>query len=276
MISRLHINNWRQQAPWPSSAMVEQDLIISRVLVTLYQHPKIHSSLLFRGGTALNKLYLQPPARYSEDIDFVQIKAEPIGETLNAIRSVLDSWLGTPKRKISERSVKLIYKYQSIDNIPAKLKIEINTTEHFHVLEPVHYDFVVESKWFSGAVAIYTYHIDELMATKIRALYQRKKGRDLFDIWHTATNNLFNLKKAITILEQYNQYNKQNISCTMFEQSFSEKQDDVNFQNDIVGLLPIDYNWDFKQACELVCNKLVPLMRDGQLDASLKNYYMRG
>jgi predicted nucleotidyltransferase component of viral defense system len=261
MILKLYIDNWRQYAPWPSSAMVEQDLIISRALVCMYQHPKIRSSLLFRGGTALNKLYIKPPARYSEDLDFVQVNAEPIGETIDAIRSVLDTWLGIPKRKMTERSVKLTYKYQTIDNIAAKLKVEINTTEHFNVLEPVDYDFRVDSKWFSGDSVICTYHIDELMATKIRALYQRRKGRDLFDIWHVITHDLFNLEKSLGILEKYNKYNKQNITRAMFEQSFFEKQQDAGFRNDTVGLLPVDYDWSFDHACELVWNKIFPLMK---------------
>ncbi len=109
--------------------MVEQDLIISRALVDLFTHSDIKQSLVFRGGTALNKLYIDPPARYSEDIDLVQLKSEPIGKMLNAIREVLDPWLGAPQRKLSERSAKLIYRYTAVDNTPAKLKIEINTID---------------------------------------------------------------------------------------------------------------------------------------------------
>jgi len=136
MIQKRFLDAWRyEQAPWPTSAMVEQDLIISRVLVDLYSQSKIRENLIFRGGTALNKLFLKPSARYSEDIDLVQSKAEPIGETLDVIRSVLDKWLGKPRRKLTERSVKLIYYYQTSDNFPAKLKIEINTTEHYNVFD---------------------------------------------------------------------------------------------------------------------------------------------
>lgn len=89
MIPEDFINDWRQKAPWPRSAMVEQDLVISRALVDLYK-PEIKSTLAFRGGTALNKLFFEPAARYSEDLDFVQIRNESIGETLSHIRSVLD------------------------------------------------------------------------------------------------------------------------------------------------------------------------------------------
>lgn len=134
MIPESYVEQWRSEAPWQTLDMVEQDLIISRALVDLYKQPHIMETLVFRGGTALNKLYIKPPSRYSEDIDFVQIKPSPIGVTITAIRNDLDHWLGEPKRKFTERSAKLIYRYQSLNNTPAKLKIEINTIEHFNVM----------------------------------------------------------------------------------------------------------------------------------------------
>lgn len=137
MIPQSYIENWRTQVPWQTLAMVEQDMVISRALIDLYNQPQVQNSLIFRGGTALNKLIFDPPVRYSEDIDFVQRRPEPIGETLNAIRNALDPWLGNPKRKLTERSAKLVYQYAGINNLPAKLKVEINTTEHFQVLSPV-------------------------------------------------------------------------------------------------------------------------------------------
>lgn len=147
MIQKKFLDAWRyQQAPWSTYLMVEQDLIISRALLELYNHPKIKDSLVFRGGTALNKLFLKPAARYSEDLDFVQSRAEPIGETLDAVRSVLDKWLGEPRRKLTERGAKLMYYYQTNDGLRAKLKIEINTTEHYHVFDYIELPFKVESE----------------------------------------------------------------------------------------------------------------------------------
>lgn len=106
MIPESFIESWRSHAKWQTLSMVEQDLIISRALVSLYNNPKIKDSLVFRGDTALHKLFVKPPARYSEDIDFVQTKAEPIGLTIEAIRASLKPWLGNPKWKLTERSAK--------------------------------------------------------------------------------------------------------------------------------------------------------------------------
>ena len=92
MIPLDYITAWRSHAPWPQLSQVEQDLIISRALVELYSHPLVADNLAFRGGTALFKLHL-PPARYSEDIDLVQIEAGPIGPIMDAVQEKLNSAL---------------------------------------------------------------------------------------------------------------------------------------------------------------------------------------
>jgi predicted nucleotidyltransferase component of viral defense system len=99
VIPRDYITEWRAQVPWVQDIQVEQDLVICRALVELFSNPVIAKALAFRGGTALYKLYIKPPARYSEDIDLVQMTAEPAGPVMEAIRSVLDPWLGTPRWK---------------------------------------------------------------------------------------------------------------------------------------------------------------------------------
>jgi len=97
MIPQDFITEWRKFSPWILDIQVEQDLVISRALVEIFKHDQLSNAFAFRGGTALSKLYLQKVARYSEDIDLVQIKSEPIGQSFNALRSVLDPWLGTPR-----------------------------------------------------------------------------------------------------------------------------------------------------------------------------------
>ncbi len=79
MIPRDYITEWRVEAPCVQDSQVEQDLVISRALVEIFSHPLLSKSLAFRGGTALYKLHIRPAARYSEDIDLVQIEAEPAG-----------------------------------------------------------------------------------------------------------------------------------------------------------------------------------------------------
>lgn len=257
MIPVIFIEKWRKNVPWQTLAMVEQDLIISRALVCLYNEPKVKESLVFRGGTALNKLYIQPASRYSEDIDFVQRKPEPIGETISAIRRVLNPWLGEPKRKITERGAKLIYKYTAINNLPGKLKIEINTTEHFQVLDLYQKPFAVNSEWFDGNCVIETYQLEELMATKLRALYQRRKGRDLFDLWFVSNKNLVDITKVIDIFYKYCLNDNRVIHKDIFHENLALKRENKDFQNDMNILLPGEVKWHFEDAFEYVLNNFI-------------------
>ena len=90
MINRAAIMQWRTHVPWNANEQVEQDLIISRALVAIFSDDFLASKLAFRGGTALHKLYLSPQPRYSEDIDLVQIDAEPIKSTMYRLGEVLN------------------------------------------------------------------------------------------------------------------------------------------------------------------------------------------
>lgn len=258
MIPELMIQEWQsKQAPWSTATMVEQDLIISRALVNLYEQPVIRNSLVFRGGTALNKIYITPPARYSEDLDFVQIESAPIGSLIDAIRTALDNWLGEPRRKITERGVKLFYRYKSSENVPAKLKIEINTTEHYHILDLRELDFKVNSNWYSGEATVKTYQLNELMGTKLRALYQRRKGRDLFDLWYVMKNDLIDLDIVLDVFNRHSERNSQPITRALFERNLYEKKSDQGFSTDMQYLIHPSIHYVFEQACEFIESRLL-------------------
>ena len=49
MIPSDHIAKWRESAPWAESYMVEQDLIITRVLIEIFSNPALAEGLAFRG-----------------------------------------------------------------------------------------------------------------------------------------------------------------------------------------------------------------------------------
>ncbi len=150
MIPRDYITEWRQEAPWVQDFQVEQDLVISRALVEIFSHPVLKEAVAFRGDTALYKLHLRPPARYSEDIDLVQLVAEPAGLVMEALREVFDPWLGTPRWKQIEGRVTFVYRFDSEDVPPLTLRIkfEINSREHSTVYGMKKVPFEVVSRWF--------------------------------------------------------------------------------------------------------------------------------
>ena len=179
MISANYITEWAAEHPWCASEQVEQDLLIARALVAIFSDPFLKERLAFRGGTALHKLYFSPQARYSEDIDLVQIAPAPFGPIFDHLKRALD-FLPNMKRVQKTFNNSLRFKAESSipPIVPIKIKVETNCKEHFTELGHVELPFAVENGWFAGACQITTFHLEELLGTKLRALYQRKKGRD--------------------------------------------------------------------------------------------------
>ena len=163
----------------------------------------------------------------------VQIKDTPVGNVMTAIREMLDPWLGSARWKQNARSVRCTYRFQSEDepSIPLRLKIEINTIEPFSVLGFKEKTYTVNSRWFSGKACIRTYALEELMATKFRALYQRTKGRDLYDLWMAITKLGVDCKKLLKIFRFYNDHQKTKISRAEHERNLTEKMISKDFLN---------------------------------------------
>ncbi len=259
MIPRDYITEWRSQAPWVQDIQVEQDLVICRALVEIFSHPVLAEALAFRGGTALYKLYLKPAARYSEDIDLVQMRAEAAGPVMEALRSVLDPWLGTPRWKQTEGRVTFVYRFASEDAppIPMRLKVEINSREHFAVQGFKKLPFSVSSRWFEGACEIPTYELDELLGTKLRALYQRKKGRDLFDLAVALEHGGVDPGRIVETFATYMDHGGHTITRALFEQNMHQKRGDPQFTADIGPLLASGYSWDLEDAAAKVQAALI-------------------
>ena len=63
--------------------------------------------------------------------------------------------------------------------VPMKLKVEINSREHFAVMGVQKKKFSMASPWFTGECEVPTFDLNELLATKLRALYQRGRARSV-------------------------------------------------------------------------------------------------
>jgi predicted nucleotidyltransferase component of viral defense system len=257
LLPKAYIDQWKLNSPWRQDEFVEQDLILSRLLIELYSSKIITENLAFRGGTALHKLFLKIPYRYSEDLDFVQIKPGDIGIILTEIRKILKIIFTTlPKYRKSINNNTLVYSYyaENPPNPKMKIKIEINTREHFAVDGIKNLKLECKSDWFTGSADIVTFSTEELLATKLRALYQRRKGRDLFDLW-IARELKPKFEKTVKILKAY--LDNENLSITKkeFLDNLNSKIDDPIFQNDITPLIRNSSEYNLKEAFEYVRNK---------------------
>lgn len=259
MIPTADILAWRAEHPWVSNAQVEQDLIICRAVIELFSRPVLREKLAFRGGTALHKLFLKPATRYSEDIDLVQMKAGAIGPVMDGVHEALDFWMGTPRREQKEGNATLTYRVSSeiAPIVPLRLKIEINTREHFTVLGLVEQTLAVPSRWFTGQSVIPTFAIEELLGTKLRALYQRRKGRDLFDLWLGLRQGRANPATVVDVFRKYVAAEGNAISRAEFEQNLAQKMKHAGFSSDLPPLLRPGIAYDAAEAHRLVEKELL-------------------
>ncbi len=248
MIPTAYIQEWSAQTPWSDLRQVEQDLIISRALCDLFNDSFLASKVAFRGGTAINKLLFRRPLRYSEDIDLVQVQAEPIGPTVDAIRNAL-SWLGKSSWRKAEHSIHLVYQFvpEADAAETLKLKIEINTREHASLYAVRKYPFSLENGWHTAQANIASFEPEELFGTKLRALLQRRKSRDLFDLNQGLAQLSMDARKIIASFEHYLTIQGMSINRAAAEQRMLQKLN-KSLTEDIALLLPIGATFTEKEA----------------------------
>jgi len=259
VIPQADIIAWRRMAPWADDGMVEQDLVLSRALVEIFSDAAAVQALALRGGTALHKVVLAPPSRYSEDLDLVQVEAGPIGAVLNRLRARLDPWLGTPTWEHAASTVALLYRFAS--EIPPvrrlRLKIEINTREHFTVYGHETQRLAVESRWFAATAGVRTFHLDELLGTKLRALYQRRHGRDLFDLWDAVRRGDVNPARVIEVFQGYLRAGNLRVTRAEFERNLTAKARSRLFIEEVTPMLAPGVTYDARAALDLVQSEFI-------------------
>ena len=263
MIPKPYIAKWQEQAPWKQFYQVEQDLVISRALVEIFSDDFLRENLAFRGGTALHKLYLNPAPRYSEDIDLVQIKPGPIKPIMQRLNEVITFFEEPRKTEVRGHGAKALYRFTSeYENIRLRLKLEINCKEHFNVLPWVEFPFEVESDWFTGKANIRTYSINELLGTKLRALYQRSKGRDLFDLDYSRLHMELDAEQIIKCFKEYTTFSTGNRPPSQKELliNIEEKEQDPDFIGDMEALLRPGIEYNQEVAFDWLKNELVRKM----------------
>jgi predicted nucleotidyltransferase component of viral defense system len=259
MIPINEIRAWSNLVPWINDEQIEQDLVICRSLVEIFSDELLSENLVFRGGTALHKLFLHPQPRYSEDIDLVQKKSGPIGEVIIRLRKVL-SFISEPVIRQKANNNTLMFRFNSENTSPIRLrlKVEINCREHFTVLGYNGVPFSIDTKWYKRETKIQTYELEELLGTKLRALYQRKKGRDLFDLYKS-----FLLAKpdADRIIACYKEYMRFAVGKSPTKKQFlmnmNAKIIDEDFINDTAFLLRTTEIYNPNNAYELVKKELL-------------------
>jgi len=222
-ITRQDILAHQRVVPWAAQYQVEQDLLLCRAMVAIFDDKFLSTQIAMRGGTLLHKVHLAPASRYSEDIDLVIVGTRPEQHIRAALRRVLTDVLGKPKKSVwgtlklalrnsvkPSRVLRMTYSISSIiepgrmlDNV-----VEGNVTERKPHLAVVEMPFSFPCRDKTVGTRIKGYDIHEMLGTKMRAMFQRKRGRDLFDLYWVLTKSAKTVK-APAIIESFQHYMRQ-------------------------------------------------------------------
>jgi len=261
VLAQAYITEWSAGAPWPDPVQVEQDLILSRLLIEAANDRLLGEALAFRGGTCLHKLHLASPVRYSEDLDYVRTDSEPrLGAIFDAFRSIANGiGLREHRRKFPSQESDMGTIWFDADPTEGpgliRIKIESNVAETEPFLPRVTRSYKIDSRWWSGEAEIPTFELDDLLGTKLRALYQRRKGRDLFDLWIALTRLQVNDRQIAAALTHY--MKDRVFTYPQLRRNLQVKFLDPIFSDDIAGLLiEIPEAYDAYKAAQLVLERL--------------------
>jgi len=188
--------------------MLEEDYVLTEVLKALSQLPGLHKSLVFKGGTALRKVYF-PHWRYSEDLDFTVTQDIPKEE----LRQNLNSWYQQVEQTTQIRlTTRMLHKANGYARVriqflgplahPAMIYMDLSFDEPL-CLKP-EFRKVLTAPFPNEEQTVQVYPLEELMAEKMRSLVERGKSRDYYDVWRLLKEqgSQINLEQLGTVLEK--------------------------------------------------------------------------
>jgi predicted nucleotidyltransferase component of viral defense system len=246
---------------------VEKDYVLGWLLHGIHNH-EATKAWAFKGGTSLKKCFFET-FRFSEDLDFTltdnsQLNEDFLKNAFLEIITFLTEEVGIEFMP-DELKFKIIDKGNGNHSAQGKvtyngplrkkrgvatIKLDLTTDEVLvltQVIKPVHHPYTDEPKHGIHATC---YAFEEVVAEKIRALAQRIRPRDLYDVVHFFRNRemIGNTKLVLSILDKKCQY--KNMSIPTFEDiEQHEKLDELEPQwehmlaHQLPALPPIESFW---------------------------------
>ncbi len=263
--------------PWQRQRQVEQDLLLCRAMAALFNDRFLRGQIAMRGGTLLHKAHLAPAARYSEDIDLVACGNRSEGHIAKAIRRVLKPELGDPGDTLWDtirlavrntvkpsRVLRLTYSVPSVSEPGANLDIvvEANVTERAPHRKIVQIPFSFAFREATVSVPLNGYDLHEMLGTKMRALFQRKRGRDLFDLYWALTRAQPAVD-PLAVIDSFLHYLRQegaSAGRAEFLAILDGHLADRGFCSDMHALLRSGLSYDPREGGEVVKEKLLRLL----------------
>jgi predicted nucleotidyltransferase component of viral defense system len=201
LIDRLEVLDFSREVGL-APEIVEKDYVLGLLLGAIFSHEALKADWFFKGGTCLRKCYFET-YRFSEDLDFTLRNPDHLKQEF-----LIAAFLETADRIYEQSGIELlrdaiafeVYKnprgrssvlgrigyrgpLQRRGSVP-RVKLDLTDDEHI-VLKPVwrevHHPY--QDRPDEGIHAL-SYCYEELFAEKIRALAERMRPRDLYDVVH--------------------------------------------------------------------------------------------
>lgn len=168
-------------------AVLEKDYVLTEALRALAQVPLMATTFVFKGGTALRKVYF-PQWRYSEDLDFTVTAGFPqesleaqLEELYRVVRETSGITLATREMHRPNGFARLRIQFRALLEQPGTLFVDLTFDEPV-LVPPVRRDLLT-APFESPPAAVLAYVLEELMAEKLRSILERGKSRDYYDVW---------------------------------------------------------------------------------------------
>ena len=251
------LRNWADEGGIPDLTLAELDYRLVHALHAIYADPFLRDRLCLKGGTALNKFYLPGASRLSVDLDFNAIgtreqvlhERTPIGEAIAAALEQQDSSYDlTYRGRYDQLTVYARFSPLS-GTARQRLKVEVSFIERFAIMGRVERSLAAPP--FDEPLTISTYHLEELTSTKLRALYDRRKGRDIYDLFRIADLDLNQTAVRKMVLYYFCRANKV-FHYPTFVSNVELKIAERGFRDDVHSLIRHGTDLAWETACQQV------------------------
>lgn len=184
MIPPKALDQWSETVAWTSRHQIEQDLVLTRLATEVASHPVLCDKLSLKGGTSLHKLWLSVPWRYSEDLDYNRIVASDPLEIIHSLREIAsDIGFSDTTFKQNKLFLHLWLTDTLVDGQEFQVKIDIQREIKPDSSAYQYRQLVIDSPWYSNQASVRSNTAEDIVASKVLALFQRARPRDLFDMW---------------------------------------------------------------------------------------------
>lgn len=176
-------------------AIAEKDYLLAIILKIIYDS-KLKDALVFKGGTAIHHVYLDQ-LRFSEDLDFQATQKV----TIDDVKEVFEpfDWLEIIKHYQSDHTLKIErLKFTGPLGQPNSIKIDIDLTQELILpVEKANY-----RNTYNVGVTVPVMAKKEICAEKVRAINERARYRDFYDLALVMKGSGFKPEEIVEILKK--------------------------------------------------------------------------